>query len=352
MSDFVIDQKEIERACELLRAGQLVAFPTETVYGLGADAGNVDAIAKLYKVKGRPGNHPVIVHLSELAAVDNWAYLSKEARLLGETFWPGPLTLILPRKAHVSTLLTGGQDTVGVRIPSHPTALALLSTFGSGVAAPSANKFGKLSPTTAAAVKEGLGEEVSMVLDGITPDIGIESTIVSLVGEPSILRPGMLLPEDIAAVCGLELKLAYLKGEAEGESEPVVKAPGTLDSHYAPQRPLLLVERGKLGEVLLELGHKGLTCNLLAFADSQSLIDSVAQDLADKVSIDLSLFVERQAKDYARGLYGNLRHLDETGAASCIVVEEPPGDSAWHGVRDRLKRAGHGSSLQSLFLSV
>ncbi|MBX9941100.1 MAG: threonylcarbamoyl-AMP synthase [Candidatus Obscuribacterales bacterium] len=351
MNDFSIDQKEIERACEFLRAGQLVAFPTETVYGLGADAGNAEAIAKLYKVKGRPGNHPVIVHLNDLAAVENWAYLSKEARLLGETFWPGPLTLILPRKAQVSTLLTGGQDTVGVRIPSHPTALALLSAFGSGVAAPSANKFGKLSPTTAAAVKAGLGGEVAMVLDGIAPDIGIESTIVSLVGEPAILRPGMLLPEDIAAVCGLELKLAYLKSEGESISETVVKAPGTLDSHYAPERPLILVERGNLAEVLHDLGNRGLTCNLLAFADSRGLIEAVEQEFGAKRPVSRSLFVERQASDYARGLYGNLRQLDQV-AAACIVVEEPSGASAWHGVRDRLRRAGHGSSLQSLFLSV
>lgn len=351
MKDFAIDQKEIERACQFLRAGQLVAFPTETVYGLGADAGNADAIGKLYKVKGRPGNHPVIVHLHELAAVENWAFLSREAKLLGETFWPGPLTLILPRKAHVSALLTGGQDTVGVRVPAHPTALALLSKFGSGVAAPSANKFGKLSPTTAAAVKEGLGEEVAMVLDGIAPDIGIESTIVSLVGEPSILRPGMLLPEDIAAVCGLELKLAYLKSEGENASEKVVKAPGTLDSHYAPERPLILVERGKLAEVLLELGQKGLACNLLAFADSKGSIEEFDQALGAKRLVSRSLFVERQARDYARGLYGNLRQLDQADAA-CIVVEEPESGSAWHGVRDRLRRAGHGSSLQSLFLSV
>ena len=184
----------LAEAVELLRAGELVAFPTETVYGLGADAGNPEALAKIFAAKGRPADHPLIVHVPDVAHLDQWAReIPDAAHLLAQAFWPGPLTLILKRQPTVPDLVTGGQDTVGLRIPHHPLALQLLKAFDGGIAAPSANRFGHISPTTAQHVREELGAAVALVLDGGPCSVGIESTIVDLSrGDPVILRPGMI----------------------------------------------------------------------------------------------------------------------------------------------------------------
>ena len=190
----MVSDKDIERAVAVLRSGGLVAFPTETVYGLGADASNAEAVAKIFAVKGRPASHPLIVHLADAAQVANWAReVSEPARKLARKFWPGPLTLILRRAQGVSDTVTGGQDTVALRVPSHPVALQLLGRFGGGVAAPSANRFGRVSATTAAHVRHEFGEAIDCVLDGGETDVGIESTIVDLSGAaPALLRPGWI----------------------------------------------------------------------------------------------------------------------------------------------------------------
>ncbi|MBS0394634.1 MAG: threonylcarbamoyl-AMP synthase, partial [Proteobacteria bacterium] len=224
---------DIDRAVALLRAGELVAFPTETVYGLGADARNAAAIAKIYALKRRPAGHPLIVHLADAAQLPLWAaQVPAAAARLAARFWPGPLTLILPRAAGVADALTGGQDSVGLRVPAHPLAQALLRGFGGGVAAPSANRYGRVSPTHAAHVREEFGAEAPFILDGGECRVGLESTIVSLVGEPLLLRPGGV------ALAELEDTIGPLRRAAAGEGP---RAPGTTAAHYAPATRLALV---------------------------------------------------------------------------------------------------------------
>jgi L-threonylcarbamoyladenylate synthase len=239
---------DYERAVDLLRAGELVAIPTETVYGLGADAANPAAVAKIFAAKGRPADHPLIVHLAGHDAVDHWAeQVPAVAWELMETFWPGPLTLILKKQAWVPDAVTGGQDTVGLRVPGHPVALELLRRFAAvagehaGIAAPSANRFGRISPTTAEHVREELGDRVPLILDGGPCAVGIESTIVDCSrGEPVILRPGHISAAHLEAVSGVQPRLVA------GGGTPRVS--GALEAHYAPQTPLRMVA----GESLLD----------------------------------------------------------------------------------------------------
>lgn len=326
-------ERQLAEAVAFLKQGELVAFPTETVYGLGADASNEAALARLYRVKGRPTNHPVIVHLSRAEELEQWGRGRFElAYRLAERFWPGPMTLILPKSAGVSLALTGGQDSVGLRIPAHSLALALLSRSGP-LAAPSANKFGKLSPTTAEAVRQGLGSEVAAVLDGGPCQVGIESTIISLLqDEPQILRPGMLLPEEVAEACGLEVVLAYLP-QSQGN---VVKAPGTLPSHYSPDTPVVLLAAEELENALNRLTIEGESVSLMLFENNAAL--------AAMGCVAESIVVEALAEPYARLLYSRLKELDKAGGRF-IVVERPPLGSAWDGVNDRLRRAAYGNSL-------
>ena len=235
--------EEIEKAAEILRKGGLVAFPTETVYGLGADASNPAALRKVFAAKGRPADHPVIVHVARTSDLKHWAAeVPRSAWLLAEKFWPGPLTLVLKRAARVSDLITGGQDSVGLRVPSHPIAQQLLKAFGGGIAAPSANRFGRLSPTTAQHVREELGNAVDLVLDGGSCDVGIESTIVDLTREsPAVLRPGRISAQQIADV--------LLAQFAEpGADRPRVS--GSLESHYAPGLPLKIVHPDEIENYL------------------------------------------------------------------------------------------------------
>lgn len=327
-------ERQLAQAVDFLRQGLLVAFPTETVYGLGADATSEESLSRLYAVKGRPTSHPVIVHLSRMEELEQWSSgpLALAFRL-AEKFWPGPMTLILPRAKGVSLSLTGGQDSVGLRIPSHPLALSLLSRFGP-LAAPSANRFGKLSPTTAQAVRQGLGSEVAAVLDGGPCQVGIESTIISLLQEvPRVLRPGMLLPEDLAAVCGIDVELSYLPENSVG----LVKAPGTLPSHYSPDTAVVLLAEEELESTLEQLTLAGLSVSLLVFQKNEAL--------ARYGCVAESLVVEPSAEPYARLLYARLKSLDQPGR-SYIIVEKPPLDPAWHGVNDRLRRASHGNYIQ------
>lgn len=311
-------EREIEKAAAILRAGGLVAFPTETVYGLGADAANPQAVRKIFIAKGRPQDHPVIVHLPDSSHLEHWAEeISPAARALAKRFWPGPLTLILRRAKRVSDAVSGGQDTVGLRVPAHPVAQALLKAFASGIAAPSANRFGRVSPTLAEHVRGELGAQVDMVLDGGPCPVGIESTIVDMSSaHPALLRPGKITAVEIEAVLGTALYRF-------GPESP--RVPGALTSHYAPRTPLLLAQ--DLAKCVKSLCAQNKRVAVLAHhsrpVDSLDVIWQAAP---------------AQAADYARELYARLRELDKTGC-DVIVVEEPPSGEEWAAVRDRLSKA-------------
>lgn len=308
----------IAEAVAILRRGGLVAFPTETVYGLGADARNPAAVARLYRVKGRPLDHPVIVHLGDPAQLSDWAReIPQTARALANRFWPGPLTLVLKRASDVGDYLTGGQDTIGLRVPGHPVALELLRRFGGAIAAPSANKFGRVSPTTAQHVRADLDGEIDLVLDGGPCEVGIESTIVDLSRDgPVLLRPGRIGADEIVAATGVPM---------ESRDARAPRAPGSLESHYAPRRPLQLVSAGRWEEMLR--GRAQTRRGVLAFrarpaGDASLLWIAATPDPAT----------------YAHELYANLRALDDSGC-DLILVESPPAGDEWTGVRDRLTRA-------------
>ena len=306
---------EIRRAAEILRAGGLVAFPTETVYGLGANASNAAAVARLYAAKGRPADHPVIVHFASAAMAFTWAReLPAAAQALAARFWPGPLTLILKRSALARDFVTGGQDSVGLRVPSHPIAHQLLDSFGGGVAAPSANRFGMVSPTTAAHVRADLGDEVELVLEGGPSKVGIESTIVDLSGEaPALLRPGAITRDQLKNILGCEIR------------ERTPDAPrhsGSLERHYALRTPLRLVATHALDrEIALEKNRVAV----LAFSRPDE-------------RVDYWIRMPRDPEAYAQRLYAALRELDGAGCET-ILVEAPPESPEWAAVLDRLRRA-------------
>lgn len=308
---------DIARAVELLRAGRLVAFPTETVYGLGADASNADAVARLYKVKGRPVDHPVIVHFASADAAFAWASeVPDAAHVLAKRFWPGPLTLILKGSEKAKGFITGGQPSVGLRVPSHPVAQRLLREFGGGVAAPSANRFGGVSPTTAAHVRADLGTDVDLVLEGGASEVGIESTIVDLSGPtPVVLRPGAVTREQIEAALQ-----AAVRNKGQGEEVP--RHSGGLERHYAPRTPARLVPTHALDGEIARLGD---AVAVLAFSRPDE-------------RVDFWLRMPRDPVGYAQRLYAALRELD---SASCgqILIEAPPETPEWAAVRDRLARA-------------
>ncbi len=321
---------DIAHAVALLRAGELVAFPTETVYGLGADAANAAAVAKIFAAKGRPADHPLIVHLSAAAHLARWARdVPAEAEKLAAAFWPGPLTLILKRQGNVPDAVTGGQDTVGLRVPSHPLALELLAAFaganGGGVAAPSANRFGRISPTTAAHVRAELGDRVPLVLDGGACPVGIESTILDLSRDvPVLLRPGSISLADLARVLGRAPETAAPQAD-------VPRVSGSLEAHYAPRTPLQLVSSDGL---------------LFALRDALVAGEKVAvlAPTAQAISHDLVAWKQSPAEPagFARDLYASLRELDALGCAR-LLVQQPPAGEAWLAINDRLRRASAGS---------
>ncbi len=314
---------EIARAADRLRAGELVAFPTETVYGLGADANQAIAVRKIFAAKGRPADHPLIVHLPDTAHVEHWARAFPDgARRLAAAFWPGPLTLVLPRAPQASDIVTGGQDSVGLRVPSHPVARDLLAAFAGGIAAPSANRFGRISPTTAPHVADDLGQAVATILDGGPCVVGIESTIVAFVGDdPVLLRPGAIGATALARVLGRPLR-------ASDTAAP--RASGTLPSHYAPKTPATLVAPDALRAEITQLEARD--------EDVAVLARTVARP-ADFSNVWLQAPADAAA--YAHDLYASLRALDAANA-DVILIETVPGDEAWLAVRDRLTRAARG----------
>ncbi|MEW6163431.1 MAG: L-threonylcarbamoyladenylate synthase [Pseudomonadota bacterium] len=321
---------EIERAAELLRAGELVAFPTETVYGLGADASNPQAVAKIFAAKGRPADHPLIVHLPDASHLERWARdIPAEARVLAEKFWPGALTLILRRQPGVPDAVTGGQDTVGLRVPNHPVALELLKAFDGGVAAPSANRFGCISPTTAQHVRDDLGAAVPLVLDGGPCQVGIESTIVDLTGKRAIiLRPGMVSAIDIGRVLGR----VPLSPDDPLAPPDLVKnrASGTLEAHYAPRTPLVLMPDDSLPIALRNTIVQQERVAVLATHPAPFDMPGVTWRIAPA-----------DPAGFAHDLYANLRALDALGCDR-IYVQKPVGQP-WQAIYDRLRRAAAGS---------
>jgi L-threonylcarbamoyladenylate synthase len=302
-----------------LFAGGLVAFPTETVYGLGADACNADAVARIYSVKGRPADHPLIVHIASMDGLGDWADdVPGYAISLARDFWPGPMTLVVKRSGLAGDFVTGGQDTVGVRVPDHPVALGLLEAFvragGKGVAAPSANRFGNVSPTTAQAVTDELGDylaEGDQILDGGPCDVGVESTIIDCTGDvPRILRPGAITAQMIAESTGLEVI-----GVVE---ESAIRVSGSLEAHYAPAARVVLDQSPVAGQGFIAMA--GVVAG-----------DGVIR-LASPNSHD----------EFARVIYSALRAADQLGLET-VVVAQPVGDGIAVAIRDRLKRAAFGS---------
>ena len=320
---------DIEHAAALLRQGELVAFPTETVYGLGADAANPAAVAKIFAAKGRPADHPLIVHLPDVAHLDRWARdIPPEAHALAEAFWPGPLTLILKRHSDVPDAVTGGQDTVGLRIPNHPVALELLRVFDGGIAAPSANRFGRISPTTAQHVREDLGDGVSMILDGGPCTVGIESTIIDLTGKRArVLRPGMLSGVAIGRVLGRNpLDPDYPMAPAP----PAPRVSGSMEAHYAPRTPLVLMPDDSLPIELRTAIVKKQRVAVLATHPAPFEMPGVSWHVAPA-----------DPAGFAHEIYARLRELDALGVDR-IIVQKPAGQP-WQAVLDRLKRAAAGS---------
>jgi L-threonylcarbamoyladenylate synthase len=328
----------ISEGAQLLATGQLVAFPTETVYGLGADASNDAAVAKIFAAKGRPADHPLIVHVSDASHVDQFAAsVPVFAQRLIDTFWPGPLTVILPRKSGVAAASAGGQDSIGLRCPSHPTARQLLTKCARlgvhGISAPSANKFGKMSPTTAKHVLEEFGADMP-IIDGGACHVGIESTIIDCTrGAPVLLRPGTLTTTELEAAMGQDLlsnseQLALIgKGLEAQNALPAPRASGTLASHYAPRATLRLMDAKALQTALDLLGADGK--NIAIYARSPLQIPSNHIQLR---------CMPADALATAQQLFAVLRELDQP-TVRLIWVETVPPDTAWDGVRDRLQRA-------------
>ncbi|MDO9270376.1 MAG: L-threonylcarbamoyladenylate synthase [Methylobacter sp.] len=323
MKPIVADADAISHAADLLRQGRLVAFPTETVYGLGADASNPVAVAAIFKAKGRPADHPLIVHIADIDSLYAWASIVPDAALtLAHRFWPGPLAMILNKKPEVPLAVTGGQQTVGLRMPDHPVALALLKSFGGGVAAPSANRFCRISPTQAVHVSEELGDAVDMILDGGTCQVGVESTIIDLSGsKPRLLRPGHITRQEIEAVLQTELLIPPASKPAE------IRAPGMMSVHYAPTTPAMRCPAEQLPDRMQKLVADGKRIGLLSY---QLQIPETGQIRV--------LRLPKQASDYAQRLYAALRELDSL-QLDLILVEQPPQTESWRAINDRLSKA-------------
>jgi L-threonylcarbamoyladenylate synthase len=314
-----VSDEAIARAAERLRQGGLVAFPTETVYGLGALARDPAAVRRIFAAKGRPADHPLIVHLAGAGDLGDWAEPSPLARHLAETFWPGPLTLVLPRRPAVCDEVTGGQASVALRVPAHPAALRLIEAAGA-LAAPSANRFGGVSPTRAADVVEELGAAVDLVLDGGPCGLGLESTILSLMdARPLLLRPGGLTVEQLEEAIGAPI-------DRQGRGP---RAPGGLPAHYAPATPLEVLPAAALWQRAARLSGQDLAVAVAVIGPAP---ERLGQGLAAVVEMP------REAVAYGRRLYATLRDLDR-GGCDRLLFQAPPAGPAWLAVRDRLRRA-------------
>jgi len=316
-----MNQKQINQAAQLLWLGKLVAFPTETVYGLGADATNEAAVKNVFVAKQRPMTHPLIVHVASVDALGDWAQaIPQMALTLANAFWPGPLTLILKKQPWVSKWVTGGQDTVGLRVPNHPVAKALLDAFGGGIVAPSANQFTHLSPTTAQAVHDELGDQIDLVLEGGACDVGLESTIIDLtVTPPLILRPGMISAQEIEATLGTTVAL---RGELVAKQ--TIRAPGDHPVHYAPLTRTVCLVAGDIAAYANELVAKKQSVAVL----SSQYVYAVPHQKR----------LVHDPKPYAYDFYQALRELDQLGV-DCIIIEALPDAPEWAALRDRIGKA-------------
>jgi L-threonylcarbamoyladenylate synthase len=319
-------QQQILDAVEALRAGDLVAFPTETVYGLGANANNPEAVRKIFQLKRRPTTHPVIVHIDHPRYLQRWVReMSPEGTKLADAFWPGPLTLVAKRAPAVNDVITGGQDTVAIRVPNHPVAQQLLNAFGGGIAAPSANRYGHVSPTRAEHVREEFEDEVKIILDGGDCKVGLESTIVSCVEDvPRVLRPGSISLSQLRAVC---------PSIQVGPSPSAPRVPGTTARHYSPSTPVNVVPSRRLEQVMNE------------FTTNREKVAVLALRPPGTANPYMTWINSGTRPDlYSRQLYANLRTLDKAGA-KIILVEEVPAGEKWDAARDRLKRAASAENI-------
>jgi L-threonylcarbamoyladenylate synthase len=311
----------LDDAVDMLRSGGLVAFPTETVYGLGADATNAQAIARIYAAKGRPSTNPLIVHVADATIGRRYATTWPEAAAkLANEFWPGPLTLVLPKSPEIVDAVTAGRGTVGLRVPDHPLAVELLGAFDGPIAAPSANKSNRISPTTAQHVRDELGDAVDLILDGGPCSVGIESTVLDLSGDtPTILRPGGVSRERIESIIGRVIVARQIM-----ENEPAM-SPGQHPTHYAPRTPAWRFETSQRGKIQVEIG--GAKCGLVVVSP---------MDTVKKWEHIVALSCKPEV--YARHLYEVLRELDAMDLAA-IFIEIPPDEPQWAAVRDRIIRA-------------
>lgn len=309
--------QNISKAAAILRAGGLVAFPTETVYGLGADARNEAALRKIFQAKERPYDHPLIVHIASIEQLGDWAReIPADAIKLAQAFWPGGLTLILKKQPNLPAILTAGQDTVGIRIPAHPVAQELIKSFGSGIAAPSANKFTHISPTTASAVEEELGGAVDLIIDGGECAIGLESTILDMSSDqPIVLRPGMITAERIAQVLSKPVL-------AKAETQSTIKVPGMHHLHYAPNTKTRLLKTAAIST----FQTTDLPCVLVTYSDVKPPAGITHIQMPNQPDL------------YAHDIYRMLRDLDHQ-QYKCIILEEVPTQPAWEAIRDRLNKA-------------
>ena len=313
------DSPELQEAASILRAGGLVAFPTETVYGLGAAALDAAAVQRIFDAKGRPATNPLIIHVSDAAQARliaaSWPDVAQQ---LADHFWPGPLTLVLPKQAHVPSIVTAGLDTAAIRVPAHPIARALLGAAGIPIAAPSANRSMELSPTRAAHVAKSLGDRVDLILDGGATDVGIESTVLDLsVSPPVILRPGSITAQEIAAI--VPDVVAEL-----GEKPAVLRAPGMMEKHYSPRAELTTFHEADVVFAIEQARSEGRQVGVVTH--SELTIDA-----------DEHIRLPGDAAGYAKILYAALHALDDAGC-SIVFLEEPPATAEWAGVRDRIRR--------------
>lgn len=325
----VATEANIQRCATALQQGQLVAFPTETVFGLGAAVTDLHAVQNIFKAKGRPSEHPLIAHIAPNTDLEGWVEgVTPTMQKLMDAFWPGPLTLVVPKGERMPLAVTGGQNSVGIRCPSHPVAMALLKAAAVPVAAPSANRFGRVSPTRAAHVLAELGDRIPYILDGDVPEVGIESTIVSLLNEqPAILRPGAITAAQIEAVLGVPVKT---HGEVSKTPNANPRVSGALEKHYSPDAKVLIVQASELPVLPVQLQTLcvGWNDEFLAQAD---LLRAANPTLLVEA-------LNNNPADVAKALYASLRLADELGCKQ-VIVEKPPANADWEAVIDRLKRA-------------
>ena len=319
-------QKAVRRAAELLRAGEVVALPTETVYGLAANALDEKAVAKIFQIKGRPSHNPIIVHVAShemaKACVNNWPELAEK---FSKSFWPGPLTLVLPRAKNIPDAVTAGGETVGVRWPSHPFMLAVIRECGFPLAAPSANLSNQISPTNAEHVRAQLGGKIPLIVDGGQSQVGIESTVLDLTVTPArILRPGMIHAESLAAVTG------NIQPPTSNIQHPNLKSPGMLEKHYSPKAKLVVTAWENDADLAAQIGNWQL-----AIGDVQIVAHTKIPVSFSPTNVSV---IPHDAEAFARALYAELHRCDAAGA-KLIVVEAPPAAPGWSGIADRLRRA-------------